>query len=248
MYPVLFRIGGISIYSYAVLLTLAFIIGTLGVSRGGKRAGLPAEKLLDMAMWILIASLVGARLLFILIELPMYLADPLSVFHVRSGGLSFHGGLIGGIAAGLWYTHRHKLPQGKVADLVAPYLALGYGIVRIGCLLNGCCFGIPANLPWALPGAAADSTLRHPTQLYAFFAGIIIFGLLLWRKNKIRFNGQLFLEFILLYSIYRFFIEYYREVSAYAGILTLGQSISLIGAVGAYVAIRIWPLGRRNAA
>lgn len=248
MYPVLFRIGGVSIYSYAVLLTFAFIIGTLGVSRGGKRAGLPEEKLLDMAMWILIASLVGARLLFILIELPMYLADPLSVFHIRSGGLSFHGGLIGGIAAGLWYTHRHKLPQGKVADLVAPYLALGYGIVRIGCLLNGCCFGIPANLPWALPGAAADSTLRHPTQLYAFFAGIIIFGLLLRRKNKIRFNGQLFLEFILLYSIYRFFIEYYREVSAYTGILTLGQSISLIGAVGAYVAIRVWPLGRRNAA
>ncbi|MBT9140600.1 MAG: Prolipoprotein diacylglyceryl transferase [Dehalococcoidia bacterium] len=247
MYPVLFRIGGISIYAYAVFLTLAFIIGTLGVSRGGKRAGLPVEKLLDMAMWILVTSLVGARLLFVLIELPMYLANPLSVFNVRSGGLSFHGGLIAGIAAGLWYTHRQRLPQGKVADLVAPFLALGYGIVRIGCLLNGCCFGIPANLPWALPGATADSTLRHPTQLYAFLAGMIIFALLLWRKNKTRFNGQLFLEFILFYSVYRFFIEYYREVSAYAGILTLGQSVSLIGAACAYVVIRVWPLGRRKA-
>lgn len=247
MYPVLFRIGGISIYSYAVLLTLAFVIGILGVSRGGKKAGLPAEKLLDMAMWILIASIVGARLLFILIELPMYLADPLSVFHVRGGGLSFHGGLIAGIVAGLWYTHRQKLPQGEIADLVAPYLALGYGIVRIGCLLNGCCFGIPTDLPWALPGATADPTLRHPTQLYAFFAAITIFVLLLWRRNKTRFNGQLFLEFILYYSIYRFIIEYFREVNDYAGMLTLGQAVSLIGAVGAYVVIRIWPLGRRNA-
>lgn len=248
MYPILFRIGGISIYSYAVLLTLAFVIGALGLSREGKKIGLPVEKMLDMTMWTLVASLVGARLLFILIELPMYLADPFSVFQVRSGGLSFHGGLIAGIVTGLWYTHRHRLPQGKVADLVAPLLALGYAIVRIGCLLNGCCFGIPSGLPWALPAASADATLRHPTQLYAFLASMIIFGILLWRKNKIRFHGQLFLEFIMFYSIYRFIIEYFREVSVHAGFLTLGQAISLIGAVAAYVVIRIWPLERRKSA
>lgn len=246
MYPVLFRIGNFSIFSYGVLLALAFAVGAFGLSREGKKAGLPEDKLLDMTMWILVAAIVGSRLLYILIELPTYLADPLSIFHVRSGGLSFHGGLIAGIATGLWYTRRHRLPQGKVADMVAPYLALGYAIVRIGCLLNGCCFGRPSTLPWALPSAYVDTTLRHPTQLYAFLAGLLIFAVLRWRRGKTRFHGQLFLEFIMLYSVYRFIVEHFREVSAYTGFLTLGQAASLTGVVGAYVAIRVWPMGRRG--
>jgi phosphatidylglycerol:prolipoprotein diacylglycerol transferase len=246
MYPVLFRIGGLSIFAYGVMLALAFGVGAYGLTREGKKVGLPEDKLLDMTIWILVASIVGSRLLYILIELPIYLANPLSVFHIRSGGLSFHGGLIAGIAISLWYLHRHKLPQGKVADLAAPYLALGYAIVRIGCLLNGCCFGRPADVPWALPGAYADNTLRHPAQLYAFLASFLIFLILWWRKNKTRFPGQLFLEYIILYSVYRFVIEFFREVSPHAGFFTLGQTVSLIGAVGAFVAILVWPMGRRH--
>lgn len=232
-------------YAYGLLLALAFAVGIFGLTRQGKKHGLPEEKLLDMCLWIIVAAVVGSRLLYILIELPTYLAAPWSIFQVRSGGLSFHGGLAGGILAGLWYTHRHRLPQGKVADLVAPYLALGYAIVRIGCLANGCCFGRPADVPWALPAAYLDPTLRHPTQLYAFAAGLLIFGILLYRRSRTRFHGQLFLEFIIYYSIYRFIIEAFREVSAYAGFLTLGQATSLVTAVGAFVAIRIWPMGRR---
>ena len=246
MFPVLFKIGSISIFSYGVMLAIAFAAGAFGLSREGKKAGLPEEKLLDMVMWILVAAIVGSRLLYILIELPAYLESPLSVFQVRSGGLSFHGGLVAGIATGLWYTHRHRLPQGKVADLVAPFLALGYAIVRVGCLLNGCCYGRPSNVPWALPSAYVDNILRHPTQVYAFFASLAIFAILWWRRGKIRFHGQLFLEYILLYSIYRFVVEHFREVSAYAGFLTLGQAASLVGAVGAFVAILVWPMGRRG--
>lgn len=246
MYPVLFEVGGFSVYAYGAMLAVAFAVGVFGLTREGKKVGLPEEKLLDMTIWIMVAAIVGSRLLYILLELPRYLANPIAVFQLRSGGLSFHGGLIAGIAVGLWYAKRHKLPQGKVADLVAPFLMLGYGIVRIGCLLNGCCFGRPSSASWALPSAYIDQTLRHPTQLYAFVASMIIFAILLWRKNKIRFHGQLFLEFIMLYSIYRFIIEHFREVSAYAGFLTLGQAVSLVAAVGAFVAIRVWPLGRRT--
>lgn len=246
MFPVLFRIAGFPVYAYGVLLAIAFAVGAYGLTRDGRRAGLPEEKLFDMTILILVASLLGSRILYILIELPAYLADPISVFHVRSGGLSFHGGLIAGIAAGLWYTHRHRLPQGKVADLVAPYLALGYAIVRIGCLLNGCCFGRAAGVAWALPSAYLDSTPRHPTQLYAFAASLAIFFILRWRRNKTAFHGQLFLEFIVLYSIYRFVVEAFREVSAFVGFLTLGQAISLIGAVAALAAIRVWPLSRKT--
>ncbi|MDW7652274.1 MAG: prolipoprotein diacylglyceryl transferase, partial [Bacillota bacterium] len=179
-------------------------------------------------------------------ELPAYLEAPLTIFNIRSGGLSFHGGLIAGIAVGLWYTRRHKMPQGKVADLVAPYLALGYAIVRIGCLLNGCCYGRQTDVSWALPASYVDNAPRHPTQLYAFFAALIIFAVLRWRKKYIRFHGQLFIEFILYYSIYRFVVEGFREVSSYVGFLTLGQAVSLVAAVAAFVVIRVWPMGRRR--
>jgi phosphatidylglycerol:prolipoprotein diacylglycerol transferase len=248
MFPVLLRFGNIAIYSYGVMLALAFAIGVFGLSSEARKVGLNEDKMLEMAIWIMVAALVGSRVLYILIELPVYLADPLSVFAVRSGGLSFHGGLAGGILAGLIYARRHKLSQGVVADLVAPYLALGYAIVRIGCLLNGCCFGRPTGVPWALPAAYFDSTPRHPTQLYAFLAALLIFFFLLYRRHKIRFNGQLFLEFIVLYSIYRFFIEFYRDATLLVGFLTLGQVASIIAAVGAYVAIRVWPFGRREKA
>ncbi|EEG76474.1 prolipoprotein diacylglyceryl transferase [Dethiobacter alkaliphilus] len=245
MHPILFEVGGLSVYGYGAMLAIAFAVGVWGLTREGKRAGLSEDRLFEMVIWIMIAAILGSRILYILLELPRYLADPITVFHVRSGGLSFHGGLIAGIAVGIWYSRRHNMPPGKVADLVAPFLMLGYGIVRIGCLLNGCCFGRRSDVAWALPASYVDDALRHPTQLYAFLASMLIFAVLMWRRNKTRFDGQLFLEFILYYSIYRFVVEHFREVSAYAGFLTLGQAVSLIGAVGAFVAIRIWPLGRK---
>ncbi|MBS4023505.1 MAG: prolipoprotein diacylglyceryl transferase [Dethiobacter sp.] len=246
MFPVLFTIGNFSVYSYGVLLAVAFGAGVFTLLRSARREGLPEEKLLDMCLLIIVAALVGSRLLYILIELPAYIADPWAVFSVRSGGLSFHGGLAFGILTGLWYTRRHRLPQGKIADLVAPPLALGYAIVRIGCLFAGCCFGRPSAVPWALPSALLDPTPRHPTQIYALLSALLIFAVLLYRRTRARFHGQLFLEFIIYYSVYRFIIEFYREVSAYAGFLTLGQAASLIAAVGAFVAIRLWPFGLKK--
>jgi phosphatidylglycerol:prolipoprotein diacylglycerol transferase len=246
MYPVLFRVGDISVHAYGVLLALAFAAGIFGLARTARQAGLPEEKMLDMSLMIMVASVIGSRLLYILIEWPVFVADPLAVFAVQSGGLSFHGGLAAGVLTGLWYTHRHRLPQGKVADLVAPLVALGYAIVRIGCLLNGCCFGRPAEVPWALPAAYLDPTLRHPTQLYASAAAFLIFLILLYRRKRTRFHGQLFLEFIVYYSVYRFLSEFYRETDVFLGALTLGQATSLVVAAGAFVAIRIWPLGLKK--
>ena len=246
MHPVLFRIGAFNVYAYGFMLALAFTLCTLGFVRKGKDVGLPEEKLFGLVLWILVAAMLGARLLYVLLEFPVYVADPLSIFNIRSGGLSFHGGLVFGIAAGLWYTYKHKLPQGQVADLLAPYVALGYAFVRIGCLLNGCCYGRPANVFWALPAAYADDTMRHPTQLYAFFAALLIFLLLRYREKRIRFAGQLFWEFILLYSLYRFIVEFFREVNMHLEMLTLGQAASLVGVIFAYVVIRFWPLGRKH--
>lgn len=245
MFPIIFRIGGLPVYGYGLMIAIAFFIGIVGLTKEGAKAGLNEDKLFNMTIFIMVASLVGSRVLYILIELDTYLQAPITMLHVRSGGLSFHGGLIAGAGVGLYYTWRNQMPQGKVADLVAPWLALGYAIVRIGCLLNGCCFGRPTGVAWALPAAYIDTTPRHPTQLYAFILALIIFVALRWRKKYVRFHGQLFWEFILYYSIYRFIVEGFREASAYMGFLTLGQAVSLVGAVAAFVVIRIWPMGRR---
>ncbi|NLZ93199.1 MAG: prolipoprotein diacylglyceryl transferase [Firmicutes bacterium] len=244
MYPVLFRLANIEVYAYGFLLAIAFVIGALGLAKGGRQIGLGEEKLVNFAIWVMVATIVGARLFYVFLDFPRYLAQPLAFFNIRSGGLSFHGGLIAGAACGLWYTWRHNLPQGKVADLTAPWLALGYAIVRIGCFLNGCCFGRPSGLPWALPSAYGDNTLRHPTQLYSLAAGLIIFIVLWWRRKKTHFNGQLFLEFLFLYNVYRFILEFFRETDLYSGFLTLGQAVSLVGAAAAFVAIYVWPLSR----
>lgn len=246
MYPVLFRIGDFSVHAYGVMLAVGFAAGIYGLIRGGRKAGVPEEKLLEMSIWIMAAAIVGARLFHVLLELPLYLANPLQVFMVRSGGLSFHGGLIFGILTGLIYTHRQKLPQGLVADLVAPNLALGYAFVRLGCLLNGCCFGRPTALFWALPTAYTDATLRHPTQLYASAAAFLIYFILRQRGKYTRFSGQLFWEFLFLYSVYRFGIEFLRETTSYIGFLTLGQAVSLVGIAATFVVIRIWPMGRKK--
>jgi phosphatidylglycerol:prolipoprotein diacylglycerol transferase len=246
MYPILFTIGDFSVYAYGVTLAIAFAVGVFFLVRDAGKKGLPEEKMLEMSIWIMVAAIIGSRLLFIIIEWPIFAANPLTVFAIRSGGLSFHGGLAGGILAGLWFTHRHKLSQGKVADLVAPYLVLGYSIVRIGCLMNGCCFGQPSGVFWALPAAYLDNTLRHPTQLYAFFAGLLIFVLLLWRRKYTRFHGQLFLEFIIYYSVYRFIVEFFRETTPQT--VSLAQTTSLIMAIGALILIRIWSLRSKKEA
>ncbi|NLZ38671.1 MAG: prolipoprotein diacylglyceryl transferase [Firmicutes bacterium] len=244
MHPVLFRLGSFEVYAYSVFIAIAFVIGTVGLIRQGRHLGLGEEKTVNFAIYTMIAAIVGARILYVVLDISRYLAQPLAIFNLRSGGLSFHGGLAAGAVYGLWYTWRHKMPQGKVADLVAPWLALGYAIARIGCFLNGCCFGRPSELPWALPSVAGDNILRHPTQLYSAAAGLIIFIILWWRRQKTHFDGQLFLEFVFLYGIYRFLLEFFRETDLYVGFLTLGQSVSLVGAAAAFVAIYVWPLGR----
>ncbi|MGI6659820.1 MAG: prolipoprotein diacylglyceryl transferase [Dethiobacteraceae bacterium] len=244
MFPVILQIGGFKVYAYGMMLALAFGVGTLGFIRAGQQQGLSAEKLLNLTLLIIVAAMLGSRLLYVILALPAYLAQPGSIFNLRSGGLSFHGGLAAGAAVGLWYAHRQDLPQGRLADTAAPYVALGYGIARLGCLLNGCCYGRTTALPWALPAAHADDLLRHPTQLYAAAAGFLLFFVLRRRQEKTRFAGQLFLEFLLLYGVYRFLIEFFRAANLFVGFLTLGQAASLVGAAAAFTAIRVWPLGR----
>ena len=211
MRPVLFEIWGWPIHSYGLMLAIAFLIGISAVGKAAKRFEIKFDTIIDMGVWILVGAVVGARLAYVITEYHYYLAAPWEILKLNSGGLAFHGGLIGGFGAGYWFLKRQQIFPWSLADLATPYIALGYAIVRIGCLLNGCCYGKPSSLPWAFACAANDPTPRHPTQLYAMIGSLILFVILWSLRNHRKFAGFLFLLYVGLYSVFRFSIEFFRE-------------------------------------
>jgi len=211
MHPILFKIGSLEIYSYGVLVALGFIIAVALASRHARTAGLNPERITDLCLISMMAGLAGARALHVLLNLERYSADPLQIIMVNRGGLAVQGGLLAGILAGWFYTRSKRLPVLKTGDAVAPYIALGQSIGRIGCLLNGCCYGSPTSLAWGLylPG---HLTKLHPTQIYMSVAYFGIFLLLLrMRRRKALPIGGIFTSYLILFSVSRFIIDYFRQ-------------------------------------
>ena len=251
MYPELFRIGNFPINTYGVFLALAFLFAILITVRLAASDGLPREKIYDLSLWMLLASLIGSKILMFFTE-PEYRDHPLqliSLDFLRSGGV-FYGGLIGAIVVGYFLMRRYKLPWWKTADACAPGIAIGNFFGRQGCFAAGCCWGKPTNLPWGvkftelghdITGVPIDTYL-HPTQLYESFAMLIVFFFLLWLHKLKRFSGQVILLYALLYSVIRFAIEFFRDdprgdilgLTTMTGLST-SQIISIIVGVGALV-------------
>lgn len=261
MYPELFRIGSFPINTYGVFLALAFLTAILITVKLASRDNLPREKIYDLCLWMLLSSLVGSKVLMLLVE-PEYRENPLqllSLDFLRSGGV-FYGGLLGAIVAGYWLMRRYKLPWWKTADACAPGIALGNFFGRQGCFAAGCCWGKPTNLPWGvkftelghgITGVPTDVHL-HPTQLYESFAMLIVFGFLLWLHKRRRFSGQVILSYAIFYSVIRFGIEFLRDdprgdifgLTTLTGLST-SQIISVIIGLGSLVIlIRRWQNGR----
>ncbi len=220
MYPELFRIGNFPINTYGVFLAVAFLCAILVTVKLAERDGLPRERIYDLCLWMLLASLVGSKILMLFTE-PEYRGNPLqllSLDFLRSGGV-FYGGLLGAVIAGYLLMKRYKLPWWKTADACAPGIAIGSFFGRQGCFAAGCCWGKPTSLPWGvkfselgheITGVPIDAHL-HPTQLYESFAMLLVFLFLLWLHKRKRFNGQVILAYALLYSIIRFAIEFVRD-------------------------------------
>lgn len=220
MYPELFRIGNFPINTYGVFLALAFLCAILITVRLASRDGLPREKIYDLCLWMLLASLIGSKILMLFVE-PEYRENPmqlLSLDFLRSGGV-FYGGLIGAIIAGYFLMRRYNLPWWGTADACAPGIALGHFFGRQGCFAAGCCWGTPTSLPWGvkftelghqITGVPIDVHL-HPTQLYESFSMLIVFFFLLWLHKHKRFSGQVILLYALIYSVIRFMIEFVRD-------------------------------------
>lgn len=251
MYPELFRIGSFPVHTYGVFLALAFLSAILFTVRLAARDGLPKEKIYDLCLWMLLASLIGSKILMLFTE-PEYRGNPLALISLdflRSGGV-FYGGLLGAVVAGYLLMRRYNLPWWPTADACAPGIALGSFFGRQGCFAAGCCWGKPTTLPWGVQfselghqvtGVPIDAHL-HPTQLYESFAMLLVFFLLLWLHKHRRFEGQVILVYALLYSIIRFLIEFVRDdprgdilgLTTLTGLST-SQIISIIIGVSALV-------------
>ena len=220
MYPELFRIGNFPINTYGVFLAVAFLCAILIAVRLARRDGLPGEKIYDLSLWMLLAGLIGSKILMLFTE-PEYRENPalfLSLDFLRSGGV-FYGGLLGAMAAGYLLMKRYKLPWWKTADACAPGVAIANFFGRQGCFAAGCCWGKPTTLPWGvkfteaghqITGVPTDAHL-HPTQLYESFAMLLVFLFLLWLHKRKRFDGQVILAYALAYSVIRFAIEFVRD-------------------------------------
>jgi phosphatidylglycerol:prolipoprotein diacylglycerol transferase len=255
MYPELFRIGNFPINTYGVFLALAFLSAILITVRLAGREGLPRERIYDLSLWMLLASLIGSKVLMFLVE-PEYREHPLqllSLDFLRSGGV-FYGGLIGAVLTGFFLMKRYELPWWKTADVCAPGIAIGNFFGRQGCFAAGCCWGKPTSLPWGvqfterghqITGVPIDAHL-HPTQLYESFSMLLVFFFLLWLVKRKRFDGQVILLYALLYSVIRFAIEFLRDdprgdimgLTTLTGLST-SQLISIAVAAGALVLLVI---------
>ncbi|HOE11207.1 MAG TPA: prolipoprotein diacylglyceryl transferase [bacterium] len=237
MHPTLFRIGGFQITTYGLMLAIAFAVAASLIVRRGEREGIPGEFLQNLLVVTMVAALLGARLLHILVNFDYFLEHPAGALFSREGYV-FFGGLLAGIAASIYWIRRQGQDVWKVADVIAPYLSLAQGIGRWGCFGFGCCYGRPSSLPWAvrfprtidpfsglIDGAPAYldhlskgwiapddiySLPVHPSQLYESALAWLNFLILLYLRKRGCQKGDLFLIYLLLYSIGRFLVEFTR--------------------------------------
>lgn len=235
------EIGPMTLHTYGLLLAVAFIVALWVVSRQGRLAGLDSHKVTDLSIYVLLAGLVGARVLLIWVDRGHLSWTWRDVFGVLQSGGVFYGGLLGAIPVAWWYVKKAGLPGWATADVLVPGVAIGQAIGRLGCLAAGCCYGRPTHLPWGITfrdvtanrqvGTPMDTPL-HPTQIYESLATLAIFFVLLRVARNKRFDGQVTVTYMLLYAIARFAIEFFRGDPArgmvFGGALSTSQFIALI--------------------
>jgi phosphatidylglycerol---prolipoprotein diacylglyceryl transferase len=258
MYRYLLKLGPITLYSYGALLALAFIAGTfLAAFRAGKQA-IDKNRIIDLSLLIVISSLLGARMFFVALNWSYYRKNLFDIFKIWEGGLVFYGGFILAFVSVAFFLKRNKLSFWKIADIFSAPLALGIAIGRIGCFLNGCCYGkisqgfgvcFPAkDSPPAFTQQVFEGLIPHtavcslpvlPTQLYESAACLLIFAALLAFEKKKRFDGFSFWLFVLFYSFFRFIIESFRyyDPNFILGAITVSQAVSVFLFAAAFIAL-----------
>lgn len=251
--PVIFRLWGpFQIRWYSVLFVGGFLVGRSLLRRLSKEARFlfTAEDMDQLVLWLLIGSVIGARIFYCFVYDPRSLmADPFYLFQIYRGGLSFHGALIGVIIAAIVFSRKKGIPFWNLADAMALSTPTGLAMGRLGNFINGELFGRPTTVPWGMVFRGGGPSPRHPSQLYELMLeGVILFAVLWLLKSRLKRDGQISICFLVGYSICRFIAESFREPDVQVGYLALGLSmgqwLSLIMAVlSAGVGILVWNRG-----
>jgi len=247
--PTILKIGPLQIRWYGIMYILAFLASYFLVKYQIRKKRLPIDinTVNDLFLFMIIGLIVGARLGYVVFyNLPFYLSHPLKLFAVWEGGMSFHGGLIGIIFAGLLFIKKRKASFWEFADLISVTAPIGLGLGRLGNFINAELYGRVTNLPWGMIFPTGGILPRHPSQLYElFFEGILLF-IVLWLIKDFQFKkGTLFCLFLILYSIFRFFMEFFREPDPQLGLLfsfiTMGQILSIVMCVSGVILLFFRP-------
>jgi phosphatidylglycerol:prolipoprotein diacylglycerol transferase len=221
MHPVLFQFGGITVYSYGVLVALGVLLGLWYARREAPRLGLNPDYVWNLGIYMVLVALVVAKIWLVLSSWDYYMANPREIFSMavlQSGG-TFYGGVVGAMLTIIIYTYVKKIPILPLLDTFAFAVPLGHSIGRLGCLAAGCCYGKPTSVPWAvtfkselaehLAGTPLGVPL-HPTQIYESTVEFLNFLIIVWLAKRQRFTGQLVGTYFLLYGFERGTIEFFR--------------------------------------
>jgi phosphatidylglycerol:prolipoprotein diacylglycerol transferase len=256
---VAFELGPITFRWYGLLITAALLLGITLAQQLAQQRGLDPDKIGDLAIWLVLGALPGARLYYVAFEWERYADRPLDALAIWQGGIAIHGAILGGAIAALLFARRHQLSFWQLADVVAPALVLGQAIGRWGNFFNSEAFGRPTDLPWRLyippaqrPPGLADVTDYHPTFLYESLWNLGVFVLVLWlfgwglrHSGRLR-PGTVFLVYFAAYSLGRLWIEGLRLDSLMLGPLKIAQVVSLAGiALGVAGLVWVYGLGQR---
>ncbi len=258
MYPILFELGPITIHTVGVFHALGFAAGAWWFFRRAKQLGFNTERLNTFVLVIILWAVIGARILSVLFDgkLNWYLQNPHHIFMIWEGGFTFYGGFLFALIGGIVYVRRYQLSAWNIGDMIAPGLALGGAVGRLGCFFSGDSFGKPVDLPWAVvfsdPHSLAPTGIPlHPTQIYSVFTNFVVFGLLLWWQKRQKFTGELFLVYLILYAATRSFVEIFRNDprGVYLdGLISTSQIIAILiaGGAGIFYAVRYRKLHANN--
>ena len=207
MHPIICQMGPFTIYSYGLLLVVAFLVSSTLAAFQAKKQKINPDIIFNLSFTVFISGIIGARSLYVIENITYYLRNPLEIIMLQLGGLSWFGGLILGFLSGTVYLKKKKLSIYRILDLMSPFVALGQAIGRIGCLLNGCCFGKISKFGLYFP---VHKLVLIPTQIYSSLALVFIFIILRFLQDRPHKEGEIFFAYLLFYSIKRFFIEFWR--------------------------------------
>lgn len=254
MHPVLFQIGPVRIFSYGLMMALAFIIALVVAQYRAPKFGFKKDIISEIIFWAIVGGIAGGRIYYVLINLDFYLSNPLEVFSLWKGGLVVYGGLAGGMIACVAVLRKHGQNVLDWADFLIGCVPLGQAIGRIGCFLNGCCFGSQCSVPWAVRFPENSFAAEkygivhhvHPVQLYDCVLLFVMSFFMIRAFGKRRFRGQIFCLYPVVYGISRFCVEFFRgDYQTHPMGLTPAQVFSLVavfcGVVAYFTARRFSP-------